>query len=87
MVGLKWFNAQPKEFQQAIEKAAQEMIVMERQLFAEQEKVATEDLKKKGVQFNAVKDKAAFIKIVEPIHKEFEQRLGKDLLDSARNPK
>lgn len=87
MVGLKWFNAQPKEFQQAIEQAAREMIVMERQLFAEQEKVATEDLKTKGVQFNAVKDKAAFIKIVEPIHKEFEQRLGKNLIDLARNPK
>jgi len=87
MVGLKWFNAQPKEFQRAIEQAAREMIVMERQLFAEQEKVATEDLKQKGVQFNAVKDKAAFIKIVEPIHQEFEQRLGKNLIDLARNPK
>ena len=87
MVGLKWFNAQSKEIQQAIEKAAQEMIIMERKLFAEQEKVATEDLKSKGVQFNAVKDKAAFAKIVEPIHKEFEQKLGKDLLDSARYPK
>ncbi len=87
MVGLKWFNAQPKEFQQAIETAAREMIVKERQLFAEQEKVATDDLKSKGVQFNAVKDKAAFMKIVEPIHKDFETRLGKDLLDLARNPK
>jgi TRAP-type C4-dicarboxylate transport system substrate-binding protein len=84
---LKWFNAQPKEFQQAIETAAREMIVKERQLFAEQEKVATDDLKSKGVQFNAVKDKAAFMKIVEPIHKDFETRLGKDLLDLARNPK
>jgi tripartite ATP-independent transporter DctP family solute receptor len=87
MVGLKWFNAQSKEFQQGIEQAAREMIVKERELMAEQEKVATDDLKSKGVLFNAVKDKTAFMKIVEPIHKEFESRLGKDLLDLARNPK
>lgn len=87
MVGLKWFNAQPKEFQQAIDQAAKEMIVKERQLMAEQEKTATDDLKAKGVIFTEVKDKAAFMKAVESIHKEYEARLGKDLLDMARNPK
>ncbi len=87
MVGLKWFNAQPKEFQQAIEQAAKEMIVKERQMMAEQEKTATDDLKTKGVVFTEMKDKAAFMKAVEPIHKEYEARLGKDLLDMARNPK
>jgi tripartite ATP-independent transporter DctP family solute receptor len=87
MVGLKWFNAQPKEFQQAIEQAAKEMIVKERQMMAEQEKTATDELKAKGVVFTEVKDKAAFMKAVEPIHKEYEARLGKDLLDMARNPK
>jgi tripartite ATP-independent transporter DctP family solute receptor len=87
MVGLKWFNAQPKEFQQAIEQAAKEMIVKERQMMADQEKTATDDLKAKGVIFTEVKDKAAFAKAVEPIHKEYEARLGKELLDKARNPK
>jgi len=87
MVGLKWFNAQPKEIQQAIEQAAKEMIVKERQMMAEQEKTATDDLKAKGVIFTPVKDKADFVRIVEPIHKEYESRLGKELLDMARNPK
>jgi len=87
MVGLKFFNAQPKEIQQAIEQAAKETIIKERQMMADQEKVATDELKAKGVIFTAVKDKADFIKIVEPIHKEYESRLGKDLLDKARNPK
>ena len=87
MVGLKWFNAQPKEFQQAIEQAAKEMIAKERQLMADQEKEATADLKSKGVQFNELKDKAAFMKMVEPIYKEYEPRLGKELLDKARDPK
>ena len=87
MVGLRWFNAQPKEFQQAIEQAAREMIVKERQLMADQEEEATADLKSKGVQFNELKDKAAFMKMVEPIHKEYEARLGKELLEKARNPK
>ncbi|MFA5028835.1 MAG: TRAP transporter substrate-binding protein [Candidatus Methylomirabilota bacterium] len=87
MVGLKFFNAQPKEIQQAIEQAAKETIVKERQMMADQEKVATDELKAKGVIFTAVKDKADFVKIVEPIHKEYESRLGKELLDKARNPK
>ena len=87
MVGLKWFNAQPKELQQAIEQAAKEMIVKERQWMAEQEKSAVDELKSKGVVFSEVKDKAAFMKAVEPIHKDYEARLGKDLLDKARNPK
>jgi tripartite ATP-independent transporter DctP family solute receptor len=87
MVGLKWFNAQPKEVQQAIEQAAKETVVKERQMMAEQEKTATDDLKSKGVIFTEVKDKAAFMKAVEPIHKEYEARLGKELLDMARNPK
>lgn len=87
MVGLKWFNAQPKEFQQAIEQAAKEMIVKERQMMAEQEKTATDELKGKGVVFTEVKDKAAFMKAVEPIHKEYEARLGKEWLDKARNPR
>lgn len=87
MVGLKWYNAQPKEFQKAIDQAAREMIVKERQLMAEQDKTATDDLKSKGVLFNHVKDKNDFVKIVEPIHKEYEAKLGKALLDLARNPK
>ena len=87
MVGLKWFNAQPKEVQQAIEQAAKETVVKERQMMADQEKTATDDLKSKGVIFTEVKDKAAFMKAVEPIHKEYEARLGKQLLDMARNPK
>ena len=37
--------------------------------------------------FTEVKDKAAFVKAVEPIHKEYEARLGKELLEMARNPK
>jgi tripartite ATP-independent transporter DctP family solute receptor len=87
MVGIKWYNAQPKEFQQAIDQAAKEMIVKERQMMADQEKVATDDLKAKGVVFTEVKDKASFAAAVEPIHKEYESRLGKELLDKARNPK
>jgi tripartite ATP-independent transporter DctP family solute receptor len=87
MVGLKWFNAQPKEFQQAIEQAGKELIIKNRQFMGDQEKEATEDCKQKGVQFNEVKDKAAFVKLVEPMYKEYEAKIGKDLIDKARNPR
>ena len=87
MVGLKWYNAQPKEFQQAIDQAGKEMVLKSRQFMGEQEKEAFEDLNKKGVQFNEVKDKAAFVKLVEPIYKDYEAKIGKDLIEKAQSGK
>ncbi|MGE5620787.1 MAG: TRAP transporter substrate-binding protein [Sphingomonadaceae bacterium] len=83
-VSLKWYNAQPKEIQQAIDQAGKELIQKERQYWLEYEKVVGDDLKSKGVQFNEA-DKDAFAKMVEPIYKEFEGKIGKELMDKARN--
>jgi TRAP-type transport system periplasmic protein len=87
MVALKWYNAQTKEIQQAVDQAGKEMITKQRELMAAQEKSAIDELKQKGVVFTQVQDKTAFMKVVEPIHKEYEARLGKALIDMARNPK
>ena len=84
MMSLKWFNAQPKDIQDAITQAGKEMIEKERQFWLEYEKFVNDDLKAKGVLFNDVPDKAAFAKLVEPIYKDFEGKIGKDLIDKAR---
>lgn len=83
-VSLKWYNAQPKEIQQAIDKAGEELIQKERQYWLEYEQFVTDDLKAKGVMFNEA-DKDAFAKTVESVYKEFEGKIGKELMDKARN--
>ena len=82
MVSLKWYSAQPKEIQDAVDQAAKELITSERKFWLEYEGVVVEDLKKLGVQFTDV-DKAPFAKAVEPVLKEFEPKIGKDLMDKA----
>ncbi|MHB0867966.1 MAG: TRAP transporter substrate-binding protein [Chloroflexota bacterium] len=83
-VSLKWYNAQPKEIQQAIDQAGKELIQKERQYWLEYEKFVTDDLKSKGVLFNDA-DKASFAKSVEPVYKDFEGKIGKELMDKTRN--
>ncbi|MGE5620788.1 MAG: TRAP transporter substrate-binding protein [Sphingomonadaceae bacterium] len=83
MVSLKWYNAQPKEIQQAIDQAGKEMIKKERELWLEYEKFVVDDLKSKGILFNEVEDKAAFAKLVEGIYGQFEGKIGKDLIQKA----
>lgn len=83
MVSLKWYNAQPKEIQQAVDQAAKELIKKERELWLEYEKFVADDLKSKGAVFNQVPDKGAFAKLVEPIYTEFEGKIGKDLIQKA----
>jgi len=85
MVSLKWYNSWPKEWQQAIDQAAKEMVVEERKMLTVQEKEAETELKAKGALINQVADKAPFMKLVEPLYAEYESKIGKDLIDMARN--
>ena len=87
MVSKKWYDAQPKEFQEAIDKAAKDTMPWVRNLQTEQEKAAEADLKTKGVQINRVPDKAPFMKAVEPIYPEYVDKIGKEYIDMARSGK
>jgi len=55
------------------------MIVKERQMMASRRRRRRRP-EGEGCDLHGVKDKAAFMKAVEPIHKEYEARLGKELL-------
>jgi len=87
MVSKKWYDAQPKEFQDAIDKAAKDTMPWVRNLQAEQEKAAAADLTSKGVQINKVDDKAPFIKLAETVYPKYVDKIGKDYIDLARSGK
>ncbi len=71
------------EIQQAVDQAAKELIQKERECWLEYENSVVDQLKSKGVVFSDA-DKDAFAKTVEPIYKDFEDKIGKDLMDKAR---
>ncbi|HTN64699.1 MAG TPA: TRAP transporter substrate-binding protein [Burkholderiaceae bacterium] len=48
------------------------------------EKSGIEEVKKQGMQVNAV-DHAAFVKAVEPVYPQYYKQFGKDLVDAIRN--
>lgn len=85
MVQLKWYNAQPKESQEAIVKAAKETLGFERKLMDDQEKSVANDLKAKGIQINQVEDKAPFMKLAEVVYPEYQDKIGKDFIEMARS--
>lgn len=87
MVAKKWYDAQPKEFQTAIDQAAKETLVFERKLQDDQEKAAIDQVKAKGSLVNQISDKAPFMKAVESIYPEYEEKIGKDLIELARESK
>lgn len=87
MVSKKWYDAQPKEFQDAIDKAAKDAMPWVRNLQSEQEKAAEADLKSKGVQVNKVDDKAPFMKLAETVYPEYVDKIGKDYIELARSGK
>ncbi len=84
MISLKWYNAQPKEIQEAVDKAGKEMVVKEREFWKDYETSVMTQLKDKGMQINQVTDKAPWVKAVEPIIKDAESKVGKDLIDKAK---
>ena len=84
MVSGKWLATQPKEIQDAIDKAGKEMVAQERIFWAEYEAKDLNGLKDKGMQINQVTDKAPWVAKVQQIHKDAEAKIGKDLIDKAK---
>jgi TRAP-type transport system periplasmic protein len=75
------FDTLPEDLQKVVEKSAKESITYERQAALEDEKKLLEDLKKTDIQIEENPDRDSFRKAVEPVYKEFEDSLGKELFD------
>lgn len=87
MVSIKWLSAQPKEIQDAVAKAGKEMVAQERVFWKDYEGTVMTEIKAKGMQINEVPNKQPWIEKVQPIHVANEGKIGKDLIDKAKNPK
>ena len=81
-INKKLFDGLAPADQKAIRDAAREAVAYERQLSAEEEKRLPEELKKKGMQVNALTPQqlAAFRERVKPVYGMVEEYVGADIL-------
>ena len=82
MVSNMTWNKLSADEKKAFEKAALEAAQYERAEIARIIDQYLEDLKKEGMEINEVQDKVPFQNGVKPMYKEFEDKIGKDILDS-----
>ena len=87
MVNLKWFNSLPADQQKAIQEAAIVGRDAMRKYMDEELKKVEADVVKKGGIVHKVQDIDAFRQAVQPVYKEFEGVIGKDLIEKVQNIK
>ena len=81
-----WAKLSPDQ-QKAVMEAAKEAAVEQRKYWAEDEKTAVDELKKKGVQFNEIKDVKLFQDTVQPVWKTYTDKHGTDTLKMIQDIK
>jgi tripartite ATP-independent transporter DctP family solute receptor len=87
VMSKKVFDSVPKNVQDAILLTSKEMVREHNRLWAAMIDDTVRQLKAKGMIFNEVDDLRQFQAAVQPIYKEFEPVVGKDLIDAIVNAK
>lgn len=78
------FNSYPDDVKKIIEEAALSTQEFNRELAAQLEKEAIETIKKTSeINYLTDEERQAFIDMAKPTYKNFEDKIGKELLDSA----
>jgi TRAP-type transport system periplasmic protein len=80
------FERWPSALQDAMQRAAREAVVVQRQLATEEEAHARGEIEKAGgevLELNA-EERAAFARLVKPLHDEARQRFGKEVFALLR---
>jgi TRAP-type transport system periplasmic protein len=75
------YDTLPEDLQQVVDDAAKESVHYERQVAMEAEEKLLEDLKKTDVEIEENPDRESFRKAVEPVYKEFEESIGKEIFE------
>jgi TRAP-type transport system periplasmic protein len=75
------YDTLPEDLQQVVDDAAKEAVHYERQVAMEAEEKLLEDLKKTDVEIEENPDRESFRKAVEPVYKEFEESIGKEIFE------
>lgn len=87
LTNKKWWDGLPEDIRKIMEDTMKEVSAFERKLAREMDKKSLENLKKAGkmeiYELNA-QEKEAFAKAMEPVFKEFEPVIGKELLDGVK---
>jgi tripartite ATP-independent transporter DctP family solute receptor len=83
IVSEKVWQKLPEDVQKVLKEAAQKYAVVNRQMFKENEGKLLDDLKAKGMQVSTP-DLAPFREATKAVYAEWEEILGKDLIDSVR---
>jgi tripartite ATP-independent transporter DctP family solute receptor len=87
LISKKVFDKLTPEQQKIFIEVGKETTLKSRQLWAETEKQHVEELKKKGVIFNDVKDVTPFVERVKPVWKTYTDKNGSELVDAIQNIK
>jgi tripartite ATP-independent transporter DctP family solute receptor len=82
MVSNQTWNKLSDADKDAFKRAAGEAAQYERAAIAGIVDEYLEDLKKEGMEINEIADKTPFQKDVEPMYQQFEDKIGKDVLDT-----
>jgi TRAP-type transport system periplasmic protein len=75
------YDTLPEDLQRVVDDAAKEAVNYERQVAMEAEEKLLEDLKKTDVEIEENPDRESFRKAVEPVYKEFEESIGKEIFE------
>jgi TRAP-type transport system periplasmic protein len=75
------YDTLPEDLQRVVDDAAKEAVHYERQVAMEAEEKLLEDLKKTDVEIEENPDRESFRKAVEPVYKEFEESIGKEIFE------
>lgn len=81
------FDTLPKDLQKVIKESAKEAIQYERKVALEDEKTLLEHLRKSDIEIEEHPDLDSFRETVKPVYKEFEDSIGKDLLEKVESLK
>lgn len=81
MISMKTWNKLPEDIQQAIQASVEETLPIQRQKNSENVEKLLKDLEAKGMEVNEIDDPQEFREKVVPIYKDYEEAIGKDILE------
>lgn len=84
LISKSFYEGLDSDIQKAIKEAALEARDYERGLLDEMNQKLLDELKQKGMEVNTV-DKQPFIDAVQPVYKQFENEIGKDLITQVED--
>ena len=82
----KFFSSLPKDLQKVVQEGAERYRTEQRKMSAQQDKEMLAKLKASGMQINELTpaEKQAFVKATAPVYGEFQGKIGKALVDLAK---